>query len=173
MAQYIVKLVNRADLSDEQKHSVQNAVQKKFDEAFEGTSDGVNVSWGDGSVNDNYVVHFVPDVDNSYLRKKWPRADIDPEAGGHTHSHGPLSGTEVYRRRNGRQFHASEYALTVVHESMHNLYPRQTKDFVHEMDGGGEAAGLAAAHYSLKSKFTDHNKQVIQKGFSVKNPQYL
>ena len=173
MANYVVRLVDRADLSDAQKHSLQVAVQAKFDEAFNGTSDSVDVSWGAGNPNDNYVVHFVPDRDSSYLRKKWPRAVINEEAGGHTHSEGHLSGTEIYRRRHGVQFHAKEYALTVVHESMHNLYPFQTTAFVHEMDGGGEAAGLAAAHYSLKSTFTDHNKQVIQKGFSVKNPQYL
>jgi hypothetical protein len=44
---------------------------------------------------------------------------------------------------------------------------------VHELDGGGEAAGLAAAHYSLRTQMTDHNKQLIRQGFSVKNPQYL
>jgi hypothetical protein len=107
MAKYIVKLVDRADLSDVQRHSIQVAVQKKFDEAFEGTSDGVDVSWGTGTPNDNYVVHFVPDRDSSYLKKKWPRAVINEEAGGHTYTgNKPLAGTEVYRRRHGAQFHA-------------------------------------------------------------------
>jgi len=173
VATYIVKLVDRADLSDEQRHSLQVAVQKKFDEVFDGSSDGVGVSWGSGGAHDNYVVHFVPDKDHSYLKQKWPRAVINPEAGGHTHSDGSLSGTEVYRRRNGAQFHSKEYALTVVHEAFHNLYPYQTTAWVHEMDGGGDAAGLAAAHYSLRTTLTDHNKQVLQKGFTVKNPQYL
>jgi hypothetical protein len=174
MAKYIVKLVDHANWNDGNKHGIEVAVQEKFDEAFEGTSDGVDVSWGTGADTDNYVVHFVPDRDHSYLKQKCPRAVINEEAGGHTYTGDrPLSGTEVYRTIHGSQYPYKGYALTVFHEALHNLFPFQTTAFVHELDGGGEAAGLAAAHYSLRSRMTDHNKELIRQGFSVKNPQYL
>jgi hypothetical protein len=173
LAKYRVKLVDRTGWSDADKHGIQVATQKLFDEAFDGTSDSVDVSWGDGKDIDNLVAHFVPDIPHSYLRKKWPKATINPNAIGHTHSHGDLSGTEVYQTARGGLHHLKMYAMTVFHEAMHNLYPHQSTDFVHKLDGGGEAAGMAAAVYGLRSKMTDHNKELIQKGFSVKNPQYL
>jgi hypothetical protein len=174
MAHYVVKLVDRADFNTAAEHAIQVAVQKRFDEAFEGTSDDVGVSWGTGDAKDNYVVHFVPDRQNSYIKQKWPNANIALEAGGHTYTgERPMSATEVYRRRDGGEFHFSSYAATVIHESMHNLFPFQTTNFVHLMDGGGDAAGLAAATYNRHTPMTEHNKQVIRQGFSVKNPQYL
>jgi hypothetical protein len=174
MARYIVKLVERADFSSSDEHAIQVAVDKSFKEAFEGTSDGVDVSWGTGDQNDNLVVHFVPDREHSYIKQKWPDANIALEAGGHTYTGArPMSATEVYRRRAGGDFHFGSYAATVFHEAMHNLYPFQTTNFVHLLDGGGEAAGLAAATYSRKTQMTEHNKQLIRQGFSVKNPQYL
>jgi hypothetical protein len=63
-------------------------------------------------------------------------------------------------------------AITVFHEAMHNLLPYHGADFVHKLDGGDEAAGMAAV-YSLKSQMTQHNKELIRHGFSVKNPQLL
>jgi hypothetical protein len=39
MARYIVKLVERADFSSSDEHAIQVAVDKRFKEAFEGTSD--------------------------------------------------------------------------------------------------------------------------------------
>jgi hypothetical protein len=174
MAKYIVKLVDHADWDDAHRHGIEVAVQARFDEAFEGTSDSVDVSWGAGADTDNYVCHFVPDREHSILKQKWPRSATNPEAGGHTYTgERPLAGTEVYRTRHGSQFPYKSYATTVVHEAMHNLFPFQTTAFVHEMDGGGEAAGIAAAEYSLKTPMTEHNKQVIQQGFSVKNPQFF
>jgi hypothetical protein len=174
MAKYTVKLVDHTNSGDAYKHGIEVAVQERFDEAFDGTDDGVDVSWGAGADTDNYVCHFVPDRDHSYIRQKWPKSVIDEEAGGHTYTGAkPMSATEVYWKRHGSQFPYKSYAMTVVHESMHNLFPSQTIAFVHEMDGGGEKAGIAAAHYSLKSQMTEHNKQVIRQGFSVKNPQFF
>jgi hypothetical protein len=166
--------VDRAGYTPTQEQSIKAAVKKVFDEAFDGTADGVVVAWGSGTSSDNLVVHFVPDVDHSYLKKKWPDANINPIAGGHTYTGDrPLAGTEVYRKRNGTLFHPNILSFTVFHEAMHNLFPFQTTAFVHELDGGGEAAGLANAHYNVDTKMTDHNKELIQQGFSSKNPQYL
>ncbi len=174
MARYSVKLVDRAGFTTADEHSIQVAVQKKFDEAFNGTSDGVLVSWGMANPNDNLVVHFVADREHSYIKQRWPNANIAEEAGGHTYTGArPLSATEVYRKRDGGDFHFGSYAATVFHEALHNLFPFQTTNFIHKLDGGGEAAGLAAAIYSRHTRMTEHNKQLIRQGFSVKNPQYL
>jgi hypothetical protein len=174
MARYSVKLVDRAGLSTSDEHAIQTATQKRFDEAFDGTSDGVDVSWGSGAQSDNLVVHFVADRDHSYIKQKWADANIALEAGGHTYTGArPMSASEVYRKRDGGDFHFGSYAATVVHEAMHNLYPFQSADFVHKQDGGGAAAGLAAAIYSRHTHLTEHNKELLRKGFAVKNPQYL
>jgi hypothetical protein len=174
MARYIVKLVERTNFTTADEHAIQVAVQKRFDEAFAGTTDSVDVSWGAGDPNDNLVAHFVADREHSYIKQKWPDANIALEAGGHTYTGArPLSATEVYRRRDGGDFHYGSYAATVFHEALHNLFPYQTTNFVHLLDGGGDAAGLAAATYSRHTQMTDHNKELIRQGFSVKNPQYL
>jgi len=174
MSKYIVKLVDRADFSTADEHSIEVATQKRFDEVFNGTSDTADVSWGSGDANDNLVVHFVPDRDHSYIKQKWPQANIALEAGGHTYTGArPMSATEVYRKRDGGDFHFGSYAATVVHEAMHNLYPYKGSDFVHQQDGGGAAAGLAAATYSRHTALTQHNKELLRTGFATKNPQYL
>jgi hypothetical protein len=174
MATYSAKLVDRTGWSEADKHGIQTKAQKLFDEAFQGTPDGVSVSWGNGTTSDNLVVHFVPDIPHSYLKQKWPRARIDSNAIGHTHTGDkPLAGTEVYQIARGSRFPWQMYAITVFHEAMHNLFPYQSTDFVHKLDGGDDAAGMAAAEYSLKSEMTQHNKELIRQGFSVKNPQLL
>jgi hypothetical protein len=174
MATYSIKLVEHADYKPAQEQSIQAAVKQVFDRAFDGTADAVVVAWGSGTSADNLVVHFVPDVDHSYLKQRWPNANINPMAGGHTYTGDrPLAGTEVYRKRNGTLFHPIILSFTVFHEAMHNLFPFQTTAFVHELDGGGKAAGLANAHYSVETEMTIHNKELIRQGFSVKSPQYL
>lgn len=174
MSRYSVKLVDRADFSSSAEQAITAETQKRFDEVFAGTSDSVTVSWGSGADSDNLVVHFVPDRAHSYIKQKWADAIIKINAGGHTYTGArPMSASEVYRKRDGVSFHYGSYAATVVHEAMHNLYPFQNADFAHKMDGGGDAAGLAAAEYSRNTPLTEHNKEVLRRGFSVKNPQYL
>jgi hypothetical protein len=174
MATYSAKLVDRTGWSEAEKHGIETKAQKLFDEAFQGTPNGVSVSWGDGTPSDNLVVHFVPDIPHSYLKQKWPGAIINQNAIGHTYTgERPLAGTEVYQIARGSRFPWQMYAITVFHEAMHNLFPYQSTDFVHKLDGGDDAAGMAAAVYGLKSVMTQHNKELIRQGFSVKNPQLL
>jgi hypothetical protein len=44
---------------------------------------------------------------------------------------------------------------------------------LHDLDGGGEKAGIAAEKVGPDAKMTARNKELIQRGFSVKNPQYF
>jgi len=176
MARYIAKLVDHAvGLTAAQSHFVEVAAGKLFDQAFEGTSDGVDVSWGTGNSNDNLVVHFVMDREHSFLKVKWPQANIDVAAGGHTYvqAAGPISGTEIYRQRGGANLPHHSYPISIFHEALHNLFPGWSIDQMHMLDGGGDAAGMAAAHYNVNTPMTEHNKQLMRQGFSVKNAQYF
>lgn len=175
MAVYTAKLVDHTDTKALQifKSGVERTTKEYFDKAFEGTTDSVSVSWGDGTKSDNLVVHFVLDLAHSYIRQKWPKARIDPAAGGHTHSEGSLSCTEIYENIDGRRQHVRQLGVLVFHEALHNLLPSWGIDEMHNLDGGGEKAGLAAAVVGPDSKMTDHNKQLIRQGFSSKNPQVL
>ncbi len=92
MAMYTAKLVDRTGWSEADKHGIETKAQKLFDEAFQGTPDGVSVSWGDGTTSDNLVVHFVSDIPHSYLKQKWPQARID------SRGHRPY----LYRRQTAR-----------------------------------------------------------------------
>src|SRR5579864_7192657 len=136
MATYTAKLV---DHTDNQallvfKSGIQRITKELYDEAFDGTSDKVTVSWGPGAAADNLVVHFVLDLDHSFIRQKWPTARIKPEAGGHTHSEGSMSCTEIYQNVKGIRQHVRELAVLVFHESMHNLYPFWKEGELHNLD---------------------------------------
>jgi hypothetical protein len=197
MTTYSAKLVNRDGLSSDEQHKIQVSVQAKFDEAFNGTRDGVNVQWGTGERTDNLVIHFVRDRDgaNSYLRSQFPRMrEPPPYVGGHTHSHGALSGSELYRfalfrpvrQADGsytghvRRIPLSDYGALAFHEALHNLLPFWPNDTnadgtpnpgsLHNASGGG---GFAAAHVGPNTRMTDTNKILIRRGFSVRNPQVL
>lgn len=175
MAIYTAKLVDRTGWSAADQHGIEVQVQKKFDEAFAGTQDSVTVSWGGGTPQDNLVIHFVPDIAHSYLKQLFPNAVINPDDGGYTNtSQRPKSGTEIYQTVRGiRNWPWETRAMIVFHESLHNLFPFQSSNFVHMLDGGGAAAGYAAAKPRLSYGMTQHNKELMRQGFSVKNPQVL
>jgi hypothetical protein len=197
MTTYSVKLVNRDGLSDDEQQRIQSSVQAKFDEAFQGTNDAVSVQWGAGTRDDNLVIHFVRDRDtaNSYLRSTFPTMrEPPPYVGGHTHSHGALSGSELYRfalfrpvrQADGsytghlRRIALADYGALAFHEALHNLLPFWPNDTnpdgtpnpgsLHNAAGGG---GLAASHVGRDTRMTDMNKVLIRRGFSVRNPQVL
>jgi hypothetical protein len=186
MTVYSVKLVDHIDgrgllgvMFVDSRHAKKNdairaSIERVMGLAFTGTSDSVSVSWGTGSNSDNLVLHFVEDIAHSYLRKKWPKMKApDPNAGGHTHSSGSLSGTELYRTRPGGPLHAHRYGALAFHEALHNLFP-----YVKDQHTGGDAfarhfgGGIAAAHIPDQDP-NEENKAFLRQGFSVRNPQLL
>jgi hypothetical protein len=175
MSAYTAKLVDHTGSGLETfKSGIQRLAQETFDQAFDGTADKVTISWGAGTQSDNLVIHFVEDIAHSYIRQKWPSAAINADAGGHTHiASGPLCATELYKMAQGRRQHVRELGLLAFHEALHNLLPSWGMEQMHNLDGGGEKAGLAAAKISPDSKMTEHNKQLIRQGFSTKHDQYL
>ncbi len=170
MANYSVKLVDHTDPSSLQtfKGGVKRLTQERFSEAFNGTSDSVTVSWGQGTQADNVVIHFVKDRDHSYIRAtKWPNAKILPIAGGHTHTEGSLACTELYEEVGGKRQHVAELGVLAFHETLHNLFPFWTEDEMHN------TGGLAAKKVGPHVEMTSRNKEMMRQGFSVKNPQWL
>jgi hypothetical protein len=175
MAMYTAKLVDHTDSRSllKFKGGIQRIAQELYDKAFEGTSDSVTVSWGTGTQSDNLVIHFVLDRAHSYIWKTWPDARIDPDAGGHTHTEGALACTEIYENVGGHRQHVRQLGVLIFHESLHNLLPFWGMEELHNLDGGGAAAGLAARKIGPDATMTEKNKELIRRGFSVKNPQYL
>src|SRR5258708_33846848 len=78
MATYTVKIVDHTKSDEFQKYKggIKRLAQERFDEAFKDTSDTVTVSWGNGTEKDDLVMHFVQDVDHSFIKTKWPKAQI-------------------------------------------------------------------------------------------------
>ena len=166
MALYIVKLVDHRNSTSAETLGVSNSIKRVFGLAFVGTSDGVNVLWGTGGQGDNLVLHFVEDIAHSYLRQTWPNMTVDPQAGGHTHTHGSLAGTELYRTRPSGPISLHRYGALAFHEALHNLFPFRSDQ--HTAFGGG----VAAAHIPDIDP-NDANKEFLRRGFSVRNPQLL
>jgi hypothetical protein len=166
MAVYSVKLVDHRKSTAQEQAGVCASVQRVLGLAFVGTNDSIHASWGVGAASDNLVLHFVEDIANSYLRQRWPNMSVDPNAGGHTHSHGPLSGTELYRTRPSGPITLRRYGALAFHEALHNLFPFRGDQ--HTAFGGG----IASAHIPDQDP-NDANKEWLRKGFAVPNPQLL
>jgi hypothetical protein len=135
------------------------------------TAHKVIVAWGAGTKTDNLVLHFVEDVDHSYIQAKMPGVPLKEHIGGHTRSNGKLTGTELYRlvgMKNARaQYKYTAYAKVAVHESLHNLFPGWTEHDMHTNGGGG----LAESPPKLPP--TDKNKEMLLRGLSIWNEQLL
>ena len=168
MASYSVKLVNHTRTSDRLKESIKKHLQDFFDQAFDGTSDQAAVDWGAGAASDALVLHFVEDVDHSYLSEKWPGNEIRADAGGHTRTRGKMTGSEFYFRSGGRPQHDVGYAKLAFHEALHNQLPGWSNDDLHGAKGGG---GLAASPPQLP--MTDKNKELMRRAIAIKNQQLL
>ena len=167
MASYSVKLVNHTRTSDRLKESIKKHLQDFFDQVFDGTSDQAAVDWGAGAASDALVLHFVEDVDHSYLSEKWPGNDIRADAGGHTRTRGKITGSEFYYRSGGRPLHDVSYAKLAFHEALHNQLGWSNAD-LHGPKGGG---GLAASPPQLP--MTDKNKELMRRAIAIKNQQLL
>jgi hypothetical protein len=166
MAVYSVKLVDHRSSTPTETGAIAASISRVMGLAFVGTSDSINVSWGTASASDNFVLHFVEDIKSSYLRKTWPAMAVNPEAGGHTHTHGSLAGTELYRTRPSGKLHLRQYGALAFHEALHNLFPFRGDQ--HTAFGGG----IAAANIPDIDP-NDTNKAFLRQGFSVRNPQVL
>lgn len=167
MTTFAIKLVDhRQSTADEMSH-VTSSLQKWFGAAFDGTKDGVTVSWGAGATSDDLVFHFVEDVANSFIRSKWKTASINANAGGHTHSTGNKKGescSELYRTTPARTTPLRRFGGLAFHEALHNLFP--FRDDVHTAMGGGLASAVVPDELP-----NDDNKQWLRRGLAVKITQ--
>jgi hypothetical protein len=166
MATYSVKLVDHRSSTHAETAAIAATIARVMGLAFVGTRDSVNVSWGSSAASDDLVLHFVEDIAHSYLRQTWPQMTVDPNAGGHTHMHGSLAGTELYRTRPSGPLHLRRYGALAFHEALHNLFPFRSDQ--HTAFGGG----IAAAHIPDQDP-NDANKAFLRQGFSVRTRQLL
>jgi hypothetical protein len=166
MTLYSVKLVDHRSSNTLETTTICNSVKRVLGLAFVGTRDGISVLWGTGSEGDNLVLHFVEDIEHSYLRETWPNMSVHPRAGGHTHVSGSLAGTELYRTTPSGPQTLRRYGALAFHEALHNLFPFRGDQ--HTAFGGG----IAAANIPDMDP-NDANKAFLRQGFSVRNPQLL
>jgi len=172
MASSSVRLVDHTSTPDTWRQGLKKAIQDLFDQCFAGTSDKVTVEWGTGAATDNLVLHFVEDVEHSYIQQKLPGDPIKEFIGGHTRTQNKVTGSEFYKLigKKGQRSRATYtgYAKLALHESMHNLFPGWTEADMHGPAGGG---GLAASPPQLPP--TEKNKELMRRGLSIKNAQLL
>jgi hypothetical protein len=171
MTNFTVTLVDHATgANDKWRQGLRQEIQDLFDLCVPPTSvHRVLVAWGNGSKTDNLVLHFVEDVEHSYIQAKLPGKALKEYIGGHTRTSGKVSGTEFYRMvgmKNARaQYKYNAYAKIAVHESLHNLFPGWSEDDMHHHGGGG----LAESPPQLPP--TDKNKEMLLRGLSIWNEQ--
>jgi hypothetical protein len=175
MATYSVKLVDNRNSSPHEMQVIRDEVARVLGLAFVGTSNSVNVAWGNGTQADSYVIHFVQSKDDSYLKKQWPDfpININPNAGGHTHSHLSMSGTEMYRVRVSGSLGLKQYGFIAFHEALHNLFPWRTYDPIKKEGPLATMGGGLAAETFHNADPNEDNKEWLRRGFSVPNPQLL
>ncbi len=166
MTTYSVKLVDHRNSSRAETTAICASVAHVMGLAFVGTQDGISAAWGTANANDDLVLHFVEDVAHSYLKRTWPAMRVDPNAGGHTHVHGSVSGTELYRTTPRGPITLRRYGALAFHEALHNLFPNRGDQ--HTAFGGG----IAAANIPDMNP-NDDNKAFLRQGFSVRTRQLL
>lgn len=174
MTQFSVSLVDHATGSTaDWRKGLLEKIQALFDDCIAPTSvHQVAVAWGAGAATDNLILHFVEDVDHSYVQAKLPGAPLKPHIGGHTRTQGKVTGSEFYRligpKDDRHQFAYSAYAKLALHECLHNLFPGWSESDMHGPAGGG---GLAASPPQVPP--TAKNKDMLVRGLSIKNEQLL
>jgi hypothetical protein len=166
MSIYSIKLVDHRNSTSAETAAIAASITRILGSAFVGTSDSIRVSWGAGSAGDDLVIHFVADIASSYLRRTWPNMTVSPRAGGHTHSHGSLSGTELYRTTPAGDLPLRRYGALAFHEALHNLFPFRGDQ--HTAMGGGLASAIVP-----DADPNDANKSFLRQGFSVRTHQLL
>jgi hypothetical protein len=146
MANNSVKLVDHTNTPHGLQKRIKIRLQELFEQVFHGTPDKVTVEWGSGVPADAIVIHFVENVDHSYIRENWGGAAVDEHKGGHTRLHKGKSGSEIYklvlfagsssRVKPGAPHDHDAYAIMAFHESFHNQLPYRD---IHDDGGGGLA----------------------------------
>jgi hypothetical protein len=174
VATYSVKVVDHTGSQADWLKGLCKAIEDLFNLCLDGTPDTVTVTVGTGQQSDNLILHFVENVDKSFIQDKMPGAALKPTLAGHTRTRGSKSCSEFYKfiLHPGDTARRPEgyvgYAKSAVHESLHNLFPGWSEDDMHGGPGGG---GLAASPGRLPP--TQKNKELIRKGLSIKNDQFL
>lgn len=172
MTNFTVTLVDHGTGSTEEwRKGLRDKIQELFNECIPPTSvHRVGVAWGTGAKTDNLILHFVEDVDQSYIQKKMPGAALKEHIGGHTRTRKNVTGSEFYRlvgkKGERAQYKYIAYAKVALHESLHNLFPAWSEDDMHGAAGGG---GLASSPPQLPP--TEKNKELLVRGFSIRNEQ--
>jgi hypothetical protein len=129
----------------------------------------VNARWlsqSPGAGEQDLVIHWVPDRDHSYLRSNWPTTRIDQNAGGHTHTHGSMTGSELYQRHPLLKTPLAS-AIIAAHEAMHNITGLNNIQLHGQMGLEGDAFGRP--HLPV----TDNDRQLVQTGMQSGVPDQL
>lgn len=169
MAAYSIKLVNHTSLPAGQLQSICASLQTFYSQVFQGTADRASVQVGTGTTGDNIVIHFVEDVDHSYLQQVMPGTPLRAMIAGHTRERRGTVCTEIYRRvlirDTVRELPPVRYAEAAFHESMHNVDPAATEQQINATGGmGSNPIGHAV---------TDDNKTWIRSKIVTRRRQQL
>jgi hypothetical protein len=177
VADLSVKLVDHTpqnNNSDKLRQLIQTHLQDLFDEVFNGTVNRAPVTWGTGAASDALVLHFVEDMDHSYLKQKMTGVVFRRRnTGGHTHPNvGGITGSEFYQYPyvDGKRTHfkAISYAQLAFHEALHNQFPAWSEDEMH-----GDKGGKGLASETPTPPLTERNKELMRQGLPIKNAQLL
>ena len=172
MGEATIKLVNHTDRSLEWRQGISREIQKLINECLVKSGTTAAVSWGSATHADNLVLHFVQEVENSYVQANLPGKPPKLHLGGFTRTKDGITGCEFYFKSGPsgqrKQIKYSGYAKIALHEALHDLFPNWTEEEMHGAGGGG---GLAASPPKVPP--TKRNKELFKRGFSVKNKQLL
>jgi len=145
----------------------------RFTQVFTGTNDTATVAWGAGARSDALVLHFVPDVDHSYIEQQMSGGStIRGDAGGHTRTRNNVTGSEVYKHMviggHSTMVRDDAYGRLAFHESLHNRFPALTNADLHGPNGGGGLATSPPGH-----TLTDRNRDMMRQGLASNVQQLL
>ena len=170
MAAYLIKIVNHTSLPRGQLQAICAALQAFYSQVFQGTSDRATVQVGTGAASDNIVIHFMEDVDHSYIQQVMPGGKaLRKTIAGHTRQHRGVVCSEIYWRLLIRgtvqELQPVRYAQSAFHESMHNVDPDATEEKINTTGGLGSNP--------VGSDLTDDNKTWIRSKISTRRKQQL
>jgi len=174
MPELTVTFVDRTGTSSASHETFKAGIMQEFVKIFEdllytdAEATVINSRWvshSPASEDQDLVIHWVPDRDNSYLRKTWPSVQIATNASGHTFVDTNMTGSEFYRRP--RLQTPLAYAKIAAHEAMHNISGLGNRQ-LHGQNGlAGDPVGTP--HLPI----TDNDKTLVQTGMQRGLPAQL